>query len=205
MSDAADKHAPETGEQPQGTDITALILDDHDTFRRGFAALDELQSPDVDPQNLEAKLSQVWGPLADLLDLHAVAEEQVFYPSLLRTGDEGEAVDETLDALGDHNDIRDAVHAANQQRPGTKPWWDAVHAARVANTEHMSEEEDEALADFRRNSTAEQRQELGRAFAEFKATHTVADIDTSDQDPERYVADHLPGPKDVSLRIGSLR
>ena len=174
----------------KSADITALILDDHDTFRRGFAALDEAQAPDEDPATAEQRLAAIWGPLADLLDVHAVAEEKIFYPSLLRKGDD--AVDETLDAVGDHNDIRDAVHAAARQRPGSDAWWAEVNKARAANTEHMAEEEDDALADFRRNTTAEQRVELGRQFAEFKATHSVRDLDTSDQDPEQYVAEHQP-------------
>ncbi|WP_019876524.1 hemerythrin domain-containing protein [Sporichthya polymorpha] len=199
--------SPPDTEHPSGdadsVDITSLILDDHNTFRRAFAALDDLQGPDVDSAGLEQRLAEVWQPLADLLDVHAVAEEQIFYPALLRKGDEG--VPETVDAIGDHNDIRDPVREAAQYRVGSTEWWDAVNRARAANTHHMGEEEDEALADFRRNSTRAQRADLGRRFAEFKATHTVDDLDTSDQDPQRYVAEHLPGPPDVSLRIGSLR
>ncbi|HUR72743.1 MAG TPA: hemerythrin domain-containing protein [Sporichthya sp.] len=184
-------------------DITALILDDHDTFRRGFAALDDLQGPDAGSENLEARLDAVWRPLADLLDVHAVAEEKIFYPVLLREGDkdeadEGDAIDETVDAVGDHNDIRDAVHEAARHRPGSEEWWKAVGRARVENTHHMSEEEDEALADFRRNTTFAQRAELGREFAKFKAEHSARDLDTSDQDPEQYVAEHLPETPDAS-------
>ena len=88
MSDAAEDAAR------NGPDITALILDDHDTFRRGFAALDEAQSPDVDERTRAERLAAAWTPLADLLDLHAVAEEQIFYPELLLKGDRGEAVDD---------------------------------------------------------------------------------------------------------------
>lgn len=179
-------------------DIAALILDDHDTFRRGFAALDEAQGPDADPATATERLEAIWTPLADLLDVHAVAEEQIFYPALLRKGDD--AVDETLDAVGDHNDIRDAIHAAARHPAGSDAWWAEVNKAREANTEHMAEEEDEALADFRRNTTAAQRADLGRRFAEFKAAHSARDLDTSDQDPEEYVAEHLPGSAERSSR-----
>jgi hypothetical protein len=182
-------------------DITALILDDHDTFRRGFAALDALLSPPGDPD--AAALTAVWRPLADLLDIHAAAEEEVFYPRLLRTGDD--AVDETVDAIGDHNDIRDAVRRADAAAVGTEAWWAGVNAARAANTEHMGEEEDDALADYRRNTDVEQRRALGRLFAEFKANHRSVDsVDTTDKDPDAYVAKRVP-ERDPSLRIGSLR
>jgi hypothetical protein len=182
-------------------DITALILDDHDTFRRGFAALDALQGESDRPT--PDALAAVWRPLADLLDIHAAAEEEVFYPRLLRAGDD--AVDETVDAIGDHNDIRDAVRRADAAAVGTEAWWAGVNAARAANTEHMGEEEDDALADYRRNTTVEQRRALGRAFVQFKQHHpSVGSVDTTDKDPDAYVAQRLP-EHDSSLRIGNLR
>jgi hypothetical protein len=182
-------------------DITALILDDHDTFRRGFAALDALQGPPDNPD--AAAQTAVWRPLADLLDIHAAAEEELFYPRLLRTGD-ADAVDETVDAIGDHNEIRDGIRQADAAAVGSEAWWAGVNATRAANTEHMGEEEDGGLADFRRRTDPEQRRTLGRAFLEFKATHRVKDVDTTDKDPDAYVAGRLP-EHDQSLRIGNLR
>jgi hypothetical protein len=49
-------------------DITQLILEDHETFRREFAALDDAQGPE--------QLGAIWEPLAALLNVHAVAEEE---------------------------------------------------------------------------------------------------------------------------------
>lgn len=190
LTDPLSRTLSDTHSDP--ADITALILDDHDAFRRGFAALDALQGPDVDPEGLPDRLAAIWQPLADLLDVHAVAEEQIFYPVLLRKGDDGDAVDETLDAVGDHNDIRDAAHAVARHEPGSAAWWEAVNRTREANTHHMGEEEDEAMPDFRRNTTQDQRVALGRQFAEFKAANTARTLDTSDQDPESYVAEHSP-------------
>ncbi len=159
-------------------DITQLILDDHDTFRREFAALDDAEGNE--------QLREVWEPLAALLDLHAVAEEAVFYPQLLRRGDNAE--DETVDAIGDHNDIRDGIHEAARHPIGSSQWWEGVRQARMANSEHMAEEEDEALADFRRNTPLGVREDLGRQFLEFKTNHAAQDLDTSDKDPEGYVS-----------------
>ena len=183
MSDAEEDGAGE------GTDITALILDDHDTFRRGFAALDEALAPDTDPEHRDAKLAEIWAPLADLLDLHAVAEEQIFYPMLLRKGDEGEAVDETIDAVGDHNDIRDAVREAAAHPAGSEEWWKAVERARAENTHHMAEEEDEALPDLRRTTTRTQRIELGRQFS--AAMAELRDRPPAgNTDPREFLARH---------------
>src|SRR5262249_11040428 len=134
------------------------------------------------------QLRAIWEPLAALLELHAAAEEAVFYPQLLRRGDDAE--DETVDAIGDHNDIRDGVRAAAQYPIGDPLWWDGVRRARRANSEHMAEEEDDALADFRRNTPVNVRDELGRQFLEFKTSHADAsDLDTSDKDPLEYVSE----------------
>jgi hypothetical protein len=86
-------------------DITALILADHEWFREQFAKLDDLQARNTVNRTV---LEAVWRPLADKLDVHAYIEEKIFYPQLLKRGaDDPEG--ETLDAIGDHNDIRDGV------------------------------------------------------------------------------------------------
>lgn len=96
-------------------DITMLILDDHDWFREQFAKLDELQAQTPPDQRA---LKRVWRPLAEKLDVHAYIEEKIFYPQLLTRGG-NDAEGETLDAIGDHNDIRDGVRDAT--RPGSPP------------------------------------------------------------------------------------
>ena len=58
------------------SDVTRLVLLDHETLRRHFADLDDARA--------SGRLSAIvaaWKPLADLLDLHAETEEVVFYPS----------------------------------------------------------------------------------------------------------------------------
>jgi hypothetical protein len=187
-------------------DITELILADHNWFREQFARLDYLQArTPVDP----AALERVWRPLADKLDVHAYIEEQIFYPQLLKRGaDDPEG--ETLDAIGDHNDIRDGVRAANAARAGTEEWWAAVGRTRVANDDHMGEEEREGLSDFRRHAPIGLREALGRQYAEFMARHpTTKGLPIVDRDPERYVEDvENPTPPkrtDFSLGIGSLK
>jgi hypothetical protein len=183
-------------------DITQLILDDHETFRREFAALDDTDEPE--------RLLEIWGPLAALLEVHAAAEEAIFYPQLLRRGDDAEAETETVDAIGDHNDIRDGVREAARHPIGSSQWWDAVRKTRVANSDHMAEEEDDALADFRRNTPLSVRVDLGHQFLKFKTDHSDArGLDTSDKDPQGYVdavqAQISPGGESGSLGIGSLK
>ena len=172
---------------PAMADITTLIRADHDWFREQFAELDYLQAQT--PVN-HAALERVWRPLADKLDVHAYIEEKIFYPQLLKRGaDDPEG--ETLDAIGDHNDIRDGVRAANAARVGTEQWWMAVGRTRVANDDHMGEEERQGLSDFRRHAPVGLREALGRQYSEFMDQHpTTEGLPIVDRDPKRYVEDY---------------
>ncbi|MDX6217672.1 MAG: hypothetical protein QOG99_3256, partial [Frankiales bacterium] len=137
-------------------DITDLVLEDHHRQRRMFAILDG-----IDPED-RSSLTAVWTELAYFLEVHAAAEEKVLYPAVLALSDPDAS--ETKDAIGDHNDIRDAVGRASQCSVGSVVWWEAVGAARAANTEHMGEEEDEVLPHFRARADVAVRDELGLAF-----------------------------------------
>ena len=187
-------------------DITMLILADHDWFRQQFAKLDILQARTPTDR---AALARVWRSLANKLDVHAYIEEKIFYPQLLERGaDDPEG--ETLDAIGDHNDIRDAVRGANAATVNSPEWWVAVGRAREANDDHMGEEEREGLSDFRRNAPIGLREALGRQYSEFMAQHpTTKGLPTDDRNPQAYVesieAPSPPKPKDYSLGIGSLK
>ena len=122
-------------------DITQLILDDHHEQRRLFAMIEQVGRADIDV------LSVLWDRLAVFLDLHAAAEEEVFYPELLRVGLAAHRAagvkDETLDAIHDHNEIRDSVVEAARHPVGSDGWFAAVAAANMANSDHMAEEERE--------------------------------------------------------------
>ena len=186
-------------------DITQLILDDHHEQRRLFAMLEQ-----INPANTDA-LSAIWGRLAAFLELHAKAEEEIFYPALLRAGivarRRAGVEDETLDAIGDHNQIRDAVTEAAKHRAGTDSWYAAVAAANAANSDHMAEEEREGLTDFRRLASLQERHELAVAFAAYEARN-YGGVTPVDVDPETYVREEeqiVAPPVDGSLSVGSLR
>jgi Hemerythrin HHE cation binding domain len=110
-------------------DITELILDDHQEQRRLFAILEQVGRADIDA------LSALWGRLASFLELHAAAEEEVFYPALLQSGlaaHRASSVEgETLDAIHDHNEIRDAVAEVAGHAVGSDGWFAAVAAANL--------------------------------------------------------------------------
>jgi hypothetical protein len=186
-------------------DITQLILDDHHEQRRLFAILEQIDRADTQA------LSAVWGRLAAFLEVHAAAEEAIFYPVLLRVGIAARrragVEDETLDAIGDHNEIRDAVAEVARHPAGSDGWYAAVAAANLANGDHMAEEEREGLTDFRRLADLRQRHDLAVAFAAYEARN-VTGVQPVDKDPGAYVSQAEAGTAehgDGSLGIGGLK
>lgn len=187
-------------------DITQLILDDHHEQRRLFAILEQVDAADT------AALDNLWARLSAFLELHAAAEEEIFYPELLVVGQKagriGNSEEETLDAIGDHNEIRDAIAAVASHPAGSPGWYAAIAAVNVANGDHMAEEEREGLTDFRREAGLQLRHDLAVAFAAFEARH-FAGVEPVDKDPAEYVrqAERATGARlsPGSLAIGSLK
>jgi hypothetical protein len=186
-------------------DITQLILDDHHEQRRLFAILEQIDRTET------GVLSAIWNRLGAFLELHAEAEEEIFYPALLQVGVAASRTagveEETLDAIGDHNEIRDAVAEVARHQVGTDEWYAAVAAANLANSDHMGEEEREGLTDFRRLASLQRRHQLAVAFAAFEARN-YAGVAPVDKDPASYVReaeDDLQPPGSGSLSIGSLK
>ena len=161
--------------------ITVMILSDHDDFRSRFHALNEIRDP--------AELEVAWKPLADLLEVHAAAEEAIFYPALLKV-DSG-AKHDTADAIKDHNEIRDAVKQAREHPAGSDAWWKCVRNAEKENDDHLREEEDGPIPDFAKRATPAAQDALAKQFAEFKLAHAGAKhLDESDKNPNAYVEEN---------------
>lgn len=170
-------------------DITELILFQHHEQRRTFALLDEIPRDDTDT------LAAIWKRLTILLEVHAAAEERFFYPRLLELGegppgkDDDGPHDETEDAVKDHNEIREGIKKSEQHPVGSDGWWAAVYEARVANSDHMAEEEREDLADFRQHADLQTRHEVALQFIAFENQHADG-IPIEEPDPEKYVEQH---------------
>jgi hypothetical protein len=159
-------------------DIVRLILSDHEIFRARFAELADLRG---DPRAAAA----LWGELAAHLEVHASAEEEHFYPALLKKVEGSE--DETRDAVHDHDEIREGIRRAAAAEAGSDEWWSGIQDAREANDEHLAEEERDDLPDFLRAASVDDRQALGALFTRFKDEHPwAAGLDSSDTDPDEF-------------------
>jgi hypothetical protein len=181
-------------------DITQLILDDHHEQRRRFALVEQMDSASV------AALSDVWARLAVFLEVHAAAEEEIFYPELVKLALAPQSLArveaETVDAIYDHNEIRDAIAAVRPHQVGGPAWRDAIAAVNVANGDHMAEEEREGLTDFRRRVSLPQRHELAVQFVTFEARNFEG-VRPVDKDPQEYLRQQEEAARS-SLGAGSV-
>jgi hypothetical protein len=172
------------GRMSDQTRVTDVIRTDHNWFRAQFAAVRKARD-DSDA------LTRLWADLSARLEVHAAAEETLFYPRLLK--DDRDAVEDTEDAIRDHNDIRDGIRDAGEHAIGDAGWWKGVEATDKANTEHMEEEEAGPLQEFDTAASAREQAELATSFAAFERDHAgLRGITVEDKDPERYIEENLP-------------
>jgi iron-sulfur cluster repair protein YtfE (RIC family) len=161
-------------------EITALVMSEHEAFRRAFADLEQADD-----------LATAWTELADRLEVHAVAEERLFYPVLAHEADDG--VDDGKTAVREHNDIRQAVRDVGDHEVGSEPWWDAVGTAQQVNGDHMAEEEREFMPEFKQSVDAQRRDDLGMEWLKLHDEHDHArGLSGDDADPEAVVAADPP-------------
>lgn len=166
-------------------DVCDLVLDEHEQFRRRFADLDERRAAGADAD----LVGRLWEPLSAMLERHADAEEELFYPVLLEVGTRAE--DEAGDAINDHNEIREAVRRAREVSAGSEEWWQAVLDARARNSDHIAEEEREAIPDLRTHLDKGRREELGAAWLEFADRHAGArGLSLENTDLDKYMKEH---------------
>ncbi len=162
-------------------DITTLILSEHELFRRAFAAIEQIVDPD--------ELATRWRELADQLEVHASAEEEILYPALLRKVDDTE--EDTEHALKDHNEIRETTQAVDEHEVGSDAWWEAFRTAREATVEHLGEEERDVLPPFKDEVDEAKRDALGETFLRYRNAHEGAKgLSGEEKDPAEYVEQH---------------
>ena len=156
-------------------EITALVLAEHEVFRREFSALEDLSGQE---------LAAAWEALHAKLEVHAVAEEQLFYPLLAQ---------ETAEGAHDHNEIRHAAAAVEEHEVGSEDWWEAVRTVRHVNADHMSEEETDFFPPFKEAVDDEQREALGMRWLAFHDEHEQAEgLSGGDAEVAEVVATEVP-------------
>ena len=150
------------GGQPD--DIVEQVMADHRRIRRLTQAVHDAARDNGEPG---WALIAVWERLADLLEVHTWAKEEVCYLSMF--GSSRSAVEQRREAISRHDDIRDAISEASLRPVGSPLWWRAVQAALTAAAEHLDREEHVIRSSWMPRLTVSRRRELGRQWSAFTA------------------------------------
>ena len=140
------------------TDIIELVLQDHHAVG---ALFDKLQAA-----THAADQTSLFTQVKNALERHASAEEKVLYPRVRKQVADGK--EESKDAIEEHDQIRASLKEVEEHDAGTELFTLAVNQLVATTKHHVGVEESELLPDFRKNSDAPEREELGRRFAEAK-------------------------------------
>jgi hypothetical protein len=159
---APERAVPAVG-RPSPTGIIELIMADHRRIRRLSQALQDAARRG-DPGWI---LADAWRQLADLLNVHTRAEEEICYLPMFGSGPDGIA--RMRDAIDCHDDIREAIGEAAPHAVGSPSWWRAVRAAQAAVNDHLEREEHDIRAGQLPRLAAGARRELGRQWTAFTA------------------------------------
>jgi hypothetical protein len=125
------------------------------------------------PRGSAWALATVWDRLADMLDVHAAAEEEICYLPMVAASSWSR--EQMRDAVAELGEIRDAAAEARLLPVGSRSWWRAVTAALSACAEHFDHQEQGVLADFRSRADRTLRQQLGGQWSAF-VTAGIADL-----------------------------
>jgi hemerythrin superfamily protein len=141
---------------------TALLTEDHRQVRELFKQYEEL----VDSGASEQEKADLAGEICLSLTVHAIAEEELFYPSARGAlGDDEDLVDE---ATVEHTCVKELIAQLQSVSPGQDALFDAKVKVMGEYVEHhVKEEEGEIFPKFRK-AAAEQDKQLGARIAERK-------------------------------------
>lgn len=172
---------PDGAADPSGdgdvADITELVLAGYQRVLLLWQALLDARRSGGDWGSARA-VATVWDRLADMLDLHAAAQEEICYPFMFETSPQ--AVAQMEDAAADLDRIREAVAEARLHRVGSRSWWRAVEAALSARVAYFDHREEGILVDFCSRADSSARQRLGGEWSVFIAAR-IRDLDPSGQ------------------------
>jgi Hemerythrin HHE cation binding domain len=176
-------------------DVIDLIMADHRRVRRLCEVLDDaaLRGPAV---GSGWALVEVWSRLAELLEAHMSAEEEICYLPMSRSG--SVPPERRWEAVADHGDIREAIGEARLQLAGSTVWWSAARAVLAASADHLDREERGMIAGWLPRLTTDRRLELGSQWLAFIAARRLESVPVPRAGGPR--ARRAPGP---SLRPGA--
>lgn len=153
----AHRHAAHTA------DIIELLLAEHGRLRR---LMDAFENAARHCETFGVTwLGSVWERVAEFIEFHMDAEEEICYLAVFRTGQAGPG--QMDDAIADHDDIREALLEARLHAVTSPVWWQAVAAALCTCRDQLARFERGPLAEFGRRADPGLRNVLGHQWTSF--------------------------------------
>lgn len=144
-------------------DVAELIMADHRRIRRMRGVFDDAIRGAASGSAWVP--GHVWERLAELLEVHISAEEEICYLPMSRS--RPHPAEWRQAAVADHDEIREAIGEAALQPAGSALWWAAVRSALAISANQLDREERDVLSGWLPRLTMSQRHELGRQWLAF--------------------------------------
>jgi len=142
-------------------DIYSLIKKDHQEVARLFSRLKTAEG-------FSETSEQLFAQLREELELHAHAEERVWYPALREDEGTQELVEEALD---DHKLVQDLLDELTTSRMDDEAWNEKLEVLEEHVEDHIEEEESDIFDVARQLFNAEQAAEIAQRWQTAKQEH----------------------------------
>lgn len=143
-------------------DALTLIKNDHETFRKLTAELDETTERAIKTR------TETFARLKKELVSHEQMEEQVFYPALREAREKAEDI--VLESYQEHHVADVLVEELTALAVDDETWGAKFSVLKENIDHHMEEEEGEMFGHARKAFSAADLEELGLRMAEVKKT-----------------------------------
>jgi len=138
-------------------DILELILADHREVENLFSKLEKAKNPE--------QLYSLFNQLYKAVNLHARAEELVFYPSLREFEDTDDIIEE---AEAEHEEAAAMLEEMKALNPDSEEFPERIAELKEALMHHLHEEESEVFEIIRESMDEQELSELGQEFQQAK-------------------------------------
>lgn len=140
-------------------DVYALLKRDHRKVRSIFGELEGTTA------RAGKKRETLFAALNEDLTLHALAEEALFYPRVLKPRP---SHDMTLEALEEHKVMKTLLAELENDAKGTEEWGAKVKVLKEIVEHHVEEEETEIFKNAKNAISKEESESLAREIEAFK-------------------------------------
>ena len=178
----------------QRPDALQVLIDDHRRVEQLFRRFKK------SGDGAERTRGEIAETVIEELSVHAMIEEQAFYPAVRQVAKLEKMV---LEALEEHHVVKVVLNELEKMNPSDERF-EAKFTVMMENVQHhVEEEEQDMFPKVRRAMSREQLEALGAALVEAKGTApTRPHPGAPDTPPGNMIAAAVTGPIDAAINAG---